>query len=199
MRAKARRAWARRVNGALRRSHRNLCGNMMDEFLEIREGVRGMGVFVRAGVVIPQGTPLGFYWGEFAGRNTQEGAYVLSMPAFRAGGYDGPLVRWEVNGRPYPRRRPWRVTDAALYNHMCTGWSVEMCWLVPVAGGPSVMEAKALRHLYGGEELTWSYGTSGDYFVDPQVARRMRSRGEPVVRCGCRAPRECPFDRWIAA
>ena len=91
------------------------------------------------------------------------------------------------------------MTDAALHNHMCIEYSAEMRWVVPVAGGPAVMEARAGLHPYGGEELTWSYGACNAYFLEPQVARRMQNRGQPVVKCGCCAPRGCPFDRWFPA
>ena len=202
LRATAQRAWARRVNAALRQTHKSLCEGNMDEVLEIRVGPRGQGTFVQNGCVIPKDTPIGIYWGELTQR-TEGGPYILGMPAFNPEGADGPVARWDVNGGPTPRgrkgrKRRWDVTDAAMYNHRCQHNSVAMAWVVPVAGGPSVMEARAAEHLYGGTELTWSYGS--EYFLDPQEAQRKRNRGEPVVKCGCRAPGgTCPFNRWFHA
>ncbi len=92
LKATAQRAWARRVNAALRQTHKSLCEGNMDEVLEIRVGPRGQGTFIREGWVVPKDTPIGLYWGELTSR-TVGGAYILGMPTFTPEGPDGPVAR----------------------------------------------------------------------------------------------------------
>ena len=176
-----------RLERQLRTEHPELYGDGFAGRLYMRPGRveldRGMGIFVRDGVEIPEGALVGAYVGEVL--DDMGGPYCFQLAAVR--GHGRPEWIPVIDGRDAVYAG--EEIQVAAYNHTCRRPTVR---LVSFGVGPLKCKlAYATRRLRGNDELLFNYGPdyvceNGDF-----VALRAEFPGARMCSSSCQGGR-CP-------
>ena len=190
----------RALEAALLRSLPELFdGTVAGRLAPHHDPLAGPGVSVAPGCSLPRGAVVGLYFGEVVDSASPPlGDHVLGLGRVRRGGRTFHINIDGARARPRPGGTEPDLTNAARFNHTCTGDTVRLARLASCPFPCAV--AYTTRRLEAGEPLRWNYDgarASGGFTVDAAEAEQLQARGLTCVPCVCRGGGPCPRRRWF--
>ena len=185
-----------RLNAAVRSAFPHLFDGSMDALITRFANDMESGVSVRPGAFVPEETVVGIFSGNIFFDTVQRGHRAAAIPPFDLAGTQLAL---SIDASAHAARFP-SPSQAAFYAHSCHDATLRSVWWL--LGPVPCLLAVAAQDLTPVHRLTWNFDGNHPTFTytfPHAQARAYRRMGTAMTRCPCRAPRDCPRDRFICS